>query len=262
MKQYSGVTDIVEGLFSWRMAVRLGWMDIVRRYRRTRIGPFWGTLSVAAFIGTMGFLYAGIFGQDPTEYMPYLSSGFAVWIPLASYVSESSGAFLSAQGVITQSSIPFTVFVWQGVIRNIIVFFHNIQVFLFIAIVFAVEVNLNTLLIIPGLILLFINAGWVGTLVSLLCTRFRDLQQLVATVMQMLFFLTPIFWTPGQAGRVRTVFVDMNPVYHFIDIVRSPMLGKAPAPLTWYVVLGLTVVGWVATAIIYDRYRRRIVLWM
>lgn len=262
MQQHSGIKDIIDGAYAWRLAARLGWMDIVRRYRRTWIGPFWGTLSVAAFIGTMGFLYAGIFGQDLTEYLPYLSSGFAVWIPLASFVSESAGAFLSAQGVITQSSVPFTVFIWQGVVRNMIVFFHNIQVFVFIAIVFAVDVNMNTLLVIPGLFLLCLNAGWVGILVSLLCTRYRDLQQLVATLLQMLFFLTPIFWTPGQAGRVKTIFVDLNPIYHFIHLVRSPLLGEAPSPLSWYVVIGLTVVGWLGTVIIYNRYRHRIILWL
>ncbi len=262
MHQHSGIKDIVDGLRSWPLALRLGWMDIARRYRRTRIGPFWGTLSVAAFIGTMGFLYSGLFGQDPEAYLPYLSSGFAVWIPLSSFVNESAGAFLAAESVVKQSSVPFSTFVWQGVVRNFIVFFHYVQVFVFVAIVFHVEVSLNTFLVLPGLLLLFINAGWVGIMVALFCTRFRDLQQLLATLMQMLFFLTPIFWMPGQAGRVRTIFVDLNPAHHFVDIVRSPMLGQAPHVYSWLIVIGFAVLGWGFTLAAYSRYRHRMVLWM
>jgi ABC-type polysaccharide/polyol phosphate export permease len=257
-----GLNDVIKGFLMWRLWLRLGWIDIVRRYRRTMIGPFWGTLSIAAFIGTMGFLYAGIFNQELTTYLPYLASGFAVWIPIAGFVAESSGTFIAAEGVVKQSKVPLTMFVCQAAVRNAIVYVHNIQVYVFVAIVFSVQVNINFLLILPAILLLFANSIWVGILVSLLCTRFRDLQQLIATILQMLFFLTPIFWTPGQAGRVKTVFVDMNPMFHFVDILRSPMLGKAPAMLSWYFVAGITVVGWLLTLIIFSRYRQRVVLWM
>ncbi len=262
MRASPGVRDLIDGLKLWRLWMRMGWMDIIRRYRRTKIGPFWGTLSTAAFIGTMGFLYAGIFKQDPQSYLPYLSSGFTVWIPLASMITESSATFVAAEGIIKQSNVPFTAFVWAALVRNIIVFLHNVQVFIFIAIIFRVEVNINTLLIFPAIILLSINAIWIGSVISILCTRFRDLQQLLTTIVQMTFFLTPIFWTPGQVGRVKTVFVDFNPVFHFLDILRSPMLGKAPDMLSWYVVFGITIAGWTFAILCFNRYRHRIILWM
>ena len=257
-----GIRDVKDGIAMWRLWMRMGWMDIIRRYRRTKIGPFWGTMSTAAFIGTMGFLYAGIFKQDLHEYLPYLSSGFTVWIPLASMITESTGTFIAVEGIIKQTNLPFTVFVWSALVRNLIVFLHNVQVFVFVAIIFRVDVTWNTLLIAPALLLLCINAIWIGSVISILCTRYRDLQPLLGTIVQMTFFLTPIFWSPGQAGRVRTVFVDFNPVYHFIDILRSPMLGKAPQMVSWYIVGGITVVGWMFMIFCYNRYRHRIILWM
>ena len=260
--RYPGFIDLVGSVKMWRLWLRLGWMDILRRYRRTKIGPFWGTLSVGAFIGAMGFLYAGIFGQDPSEYIPYVAAGFAIWLPLSTFVVESTSTFISAENTIKHSAMPFTVFVWQAVIRNLIVFAHNLPIYVLVAVIFSVPLHINMLLVFPGLLLLLINAGWLGLVVSLICTRYRDVQQLVATIMQMLFFVTPIFWQAGQAGRVRTIFVELNPAFHLVDIVRSPLLGIAPTQSSWLFVCGMGVGGWVFALAMFNRYRARVVLWV
>lgn len=254
--------DLVQGLGRWRLIMRLGWMDIVRRYRRTRIGPFWGTISVGAFIGAMGFLYAGIFGQDPSEYIPYVAAGFAVWMPLSTFVVESAGVFMSAENTIKQTALPYSVFVWAGAVRNFIVFLHNLPVYLVAALAFSVTPHWNMLLVLPGVALLLINSGWIGLIIALVCTRYRDLQQLVATLIQMLFFVTPVFWYGGQAGRAGTIFVEMNPAFHLLDIVRSPLLGVAPSVLSWTVAGCLAVGGWLVAIAMFNRYRPRVVLWV
>jgi ABC-type polysaccharide/polyol phosphate export permease len=76
-------------------------------------------------------------------------------------------------------------------------------------------------------------------------------------------FVTPIFFTPEQlGGRMTKYFVAANPLFHYVDVVRSPLLGKLPSRLTYEFVLIGTVVGWAVTVWAYSRYRRRLAYWM
>ena len=129
-------------------------------------------------------------------------------------------------------------------------------------IAFKVSVTMETILIIPALFLLTINAVWVGILLGLVCTRFRDLNQVVSSLTQVAFFVTPIFWTPGQATGWRSLLVNLNPLYHLVDILRSPLLGHAPASISWIAAVGTALLGWSITLPLYNRFRGRLIYWM
>ncbi len=77
----------------------------------------------------------------------------------------------------------------------------------------------------------------------------------------MLFFLSPIMWEPASLGD-RAAFVELSPIYHFIEIVRAPLLGRWPAAESWAVVGAITVLGWAVTFPFYARFRNRITYWL
>lgn len=257
-----GLSDLLEGIQRWRLWTRLAWMETLRRYRRTTLGPFWTTLTVAIFVTTIGLVFPSVMGTKTEDYLPYFASGFIVWGPLAAYVNESCGAFYEAEGILKQIRLPYTMFICSTITRNMIVFFHNVIVFVAIVFIFDIPVNLNTLLIIPGLVLLCLNAFWVGLFLATICSRYRDIQQIVANLMQVAFFLTPIIWRPDQVGKKRIVFVESNVLHHVIDLVRAPMLGKVPALNSYIIVVLLAVVGWAFALWFFGRYRRRIIYWL
>ena len=82
----------------------LGWQDIRQRYRRSVIGPFWLTISTGVMIAAMGFLYARIFGQDVSTYLPYLAVGLVVWGTISTIVTESCTAFTVVDQIIKRSA--------------------------------------------------------------------------------------------------------------------------------------------------------------
>lgn len=261
-ERYPGFADILEGAAHWQLWFHLGWRDVVRRYRRTALGPFWNTLSVAIFVGVCGFMYAGVFGQQLDDYMPYLSSGFTVWVPIATFINESTTAFVSAEATLRQMRMPLSTYVYAGLVRNVIVFWHNAVVFLFILLLFPVPINDNTWLVFPAIFALCFNAIWVGILTAMLCTRYRDLNQAIGSIMQVMFFVTPIFWHPGQSGRAQQILVDVNPFYHFVDVLRAPMLGKTPSLDSWIFIGCFSLAGWTLTLLLFNKYRNRVVFWL
>src|SRR5258708_19683242 len=71
----TAISDIVGGAIHWRMWGRLGWQEVKRRYRRTVIGPFWTTLSLAIFILSLGVVYSQLWHQPLETYLPFVSLG-------------------------------------------------------------------------------------------------------------------------------------------------------------------------------------------
>jgi ABC-type polysaccharide/polyol phosphate export permease len=119
-----------------------------------------------------------------------------------------------------------------------------------------------TVLVIPGLALLVVNSVWVSLLLGMFCLRFRDVQQLVTSLVQIAMFVTPIFWPPGDLhGAAHTVFVDLNPLYHVIVLVRSPLLGQEPAAESYFAAALITIAGSLLTYWLFSYFRKRIAYW-
>jgi ABC-type polysaccharide/polyol phosphate export permease len=264
MTPYYGeaIADFVEGVRLVDLWGRMGWAETKRRYRRTVIGPFWSSFSLAIFVGTMGIVWATIFKIDFKEYMPYLTSGMLVWLLLSSFITEGCQVFVAAESLIKQLRINYTILLFAMVWRNLITFGHNLVVYVPVALYCGVPLNASSLMIVPGLVFLCLNGIWIALVLGTLCARFRDIQQVVASLLQIAIFVTPIFWSPTQLGRARIALVDFNLLYHYVEIVRDPLLGQPPLAESWLVVGLATVAGWGLALFLFGRFRRRIAYWL
>ena len=253
--------DIGQAVRQPELWLMLGWQDIKQRYRRSIIGPFWLTLSTAIMVFALGFLYAAIFRQPLGEYFPYLATGLVVWTFISGTAIDGCQAFITSEGMIKQIRVPFATYALRSVWRNLIILGHNAVIVLVVVAWFSGGSISALPLVVPALLLVVLNECWVTLVLAMICARFRDVPQIVANFMQLLFFVTPIIWQPGSLpGRQR--FVYWNPFYHFVEIVRAPILGKVPAAGSWIVVLLITLLGWALCFFLFQRYRRRIAYWM
>lgn len=260
---YAGAfSDIVRGVSNWRVWGQAGWQEIKRRYRRTALGPFWVTLSLGIFATAMGLIWAPLFNADVKTYLPFVTVGMVSWVYVTSTISEGCGTYTGAEGLIKQLNFPYMLLNCTVVWRNMIVFFHNLIIVVAVVVLLSVPVNLSTLLVVPGVLLVAINGMWITMLLGMLSARFRDIPPLVGNLIQVMMFVTPVFWFANQLGPGRQHIVTFNFLFHVVDIVRSPLLGQAPAALSYAVAIGGAVVGWTVTVMIYARFRRRIAYWL
>src|SRR5438876_107693 len=91
--------DFKNGLSSVNIWLMLAYQDIKLRYRRSILGPFWITISMAITVYTMGFLYGHLFHMDLQLYYPHLVSGMLAWALIASSITELTDAFSTADGL-------------------------------------------------------------------------------------------------------------------------------------------------------------------
>lgn len=239
----------------WRV---LAMNDILARYRGSLIGPFWITLTQGAFILGIGLLYSQLFKVSTRDYVPLLANGVILWAMFSNIVLEGCDVFIQSGTIIRQTSLPLPTFLWRVITRNLIIFAHQAVVLLIVAVIFGYLLKIQLWWAIPGLILSIMNVAWMALIVGIVCTRFRDMPQVIAAVLQMLFFLTPVLWDPKQAPRARAL-LSVNPFYHMLVVTRDPLLGRTPDFSSFAVLLVLAIVGWAAAFAFFAAVRRRVV---
>lgn len=257
------LADIAAALKQSSLVGVLGWQDVRQRYRRSALGPFWITLSMGVMIATIGIVFGQIFNSPMTEYLPFLTVGMVVWSFILSVLTEGSTGFIAAEGIIKQLPIPLFIHVLRAVWRNIIIFAHNLVIFPLVLIAVGKPLGLVALLALPGFVLVVVNLTWAALILAVLCARYRDLPQMVVSLLQVAFYLTPIMWLPKLLpARAGLYLLNGNPFFHLLEIIRAPLLGGMPTADNWIVSAAIAVVGWIAALVFYGRYKRRIAYWL
>src|SRR5690606_23334383 len=134
-----------------------------------------------------------------------------------------------------------------------------------IALVMHGDVSVPGLLFaVPTLLLIYLNAFWIGVSFALVGARFPDLGQVLANVSIFMFLLTPIIWMADSVppGSLRAKLMVLNPLFHFVELFRAPILGVPLPSSSLLVVGGMTVTGLALATVLYRRYARFVPLWI
>jgi len=253
--------DLVEGAGLWRLAVTLGWLDIQLRYRGSLLGPFWLTISTAVMIAALGILYGALFHIDAHAYLPFLALSQVLWSYLASVISDGCACFTQSDTVIRSVRMPLFVHALRVVVRNLLVLAHNIVVIVAVDLLFQVSPGLLALLALPGMALWLVDSLAVCLMLGAIGARFRDIPPIVASVMQIAFFVTPVIWKPQQLHE-HAWLLPINPFFDLLQVVRAPLLGEVADAATWGAALGYSALLLAFTWWLFIRARGRVPFWL
>jgi ABC-type polysaccharide/polyol phosphate export permease len=255
-------TDLQRGLTDWRMWLLLGMNDIRQRYQRSRVGQFWITLSMLVTIVALGVVYSYLFRMSLGEYLPSLATGVVVWGLISATVMDACTVFTGAESYLRQVPMPKSIFVHRMLVRNLVTFAHNVTIVPLLYLAFGILPGWPILLVPVGIAIVTVNGFWIGLLVGTLCTRFRDLPQIVGSAMQIAFFITPVMWKQEQLPHEASWIVDVNPLASLLRLIRDPLLGVVPKPSAYLMGIGLLLAGYGVAIPVFARYRARIVYWL
>lgn len=258
------LADLWGGAKLWRLCWALGFADIKLRYRGSLLGPFWLTLSTAIMIGSMGFIYADLFHTDIHQYLPYLSVSLILWNYLGALISEGCTCFMQADQMIRGMRMPFTLHAGRSVLRNTIVFGHNLVVLVAVILIMRVPVTWQALWSIPALALWIIDGFALSMILGAFCARFRDVPPIVASLLQVAFFATPVMWYASVLASRPLVglVIRLNPFYYLLEVVRAPLLGTPLTPAMVAVAVAISAVIVAIAAVGFARARGRIAFWV
>jgi ABC-2 type transport system permease protein/lipopolysaccharide transport system permease protein len=253
--------DLAEGLAKIWMWPALAVQDVKLRYRGSVLGPFWLTISTLVMVACIGLVYSQLFQMEVRTYLPFLAVGLIVWQFLAGMINEGCETFLRETAVIQQVRIPFSVHAYRTVFRNLIVLGHSLVIVPLGIVVLAIPVDWHLLAVVPALLTLIVNGVWVSILLGMIGARFRDVPPIVASLLQALFFFTPVIWRLDALKKWQ-IIGTANPLFAAVDVVRSPLIGAHTADSSWPVLLATTAIGCTITLVLFARFRSRIAYWV
>jgi len=262
------VADLRQGLQQRELWLSLGWQDIKQRYRRSTLGPLWITIATGVMAGALGLLYSVLFQLSLADFLPHVSVGLIMWGFISGCIKEGSEVFISNEGLIKQLPSALSVHVYRLVWRQFLFLCHNMVIWVGLMLIFPRPLGWELLLSVLGLAVLLVNGVWVTMLFGILATRFRDIAPLLESMVQLLFYMTPIVWTTQtlyeQGGEIaeRARIAEINPLYHYLEIVRAPMIGQPVDAYHWWIVLACTAGGILLAFLVLRRFRARVPYWV
>lgn len=256
------VSDIQESFKQWHICSALGRQDIKSRYRRSTLGPFWLTISMSVTVCAMGPLYSILFGVDASSFIPYLALGLIFWSYISGCLTEFGDAFFNSAHYLKQIKLPVTLFVMRVCYRQFLVLLHNFLIYPVIMVFCEKNSHIMIVLFIPAVILVTINLFWMGLIISIFCTRYRDMMSVITSLMTLMFFVTPIVWKIDQLSEKRRYIADMNPFTPLIELLRQPILGYSPSLYYWFVAALMGIVGILLSLLVLARCHHRVTYWL
>lgn len=230
-------------------------------YKKTKLGPFWITLSTLVMISAMGPLYSKLFNTELNEYFIYLACGFIFWDFTKGVILDTSRCYIDSAEIVMSNNFPRSIFIFKSIFKNIINLTHNLIIIFFTIIIFGKNFGIIQLTFIVGLILSILNLASFLCVISIFCTRFRDLIQIINNLMTVMFFLTPIIWHQDIL-KDKIVFVYGNPFFLIIDSIRSPLMYNVFPFVTNFVLLLIFLIFLPINLYIFGKYKNKISLWL
>jgi ABC-type polysaccharide/polyol phosphate export permease len=239
----------------------MGWTDIKQRYRNSVLGPFWLASGLALTIAGMSLLYSQILHVSVDQFAPYLAAGLMIWTFIASTATESCNGYTVAEGLIKSLQVPYFVYIFRVVARNLIVFGHNLIVVAIVWVLFGKVGHVKPLEALAGIALLIMFLTGLAMLFASIGAMFKDFIQIVTQAFQILIFITPVFWLTTSIGP-RSAFLHLNPLYYIMEVVRQPLLGTTPTAFVFAGALGFTFASLIAGFIAYAISRKSVVFYV
>jgi homopolymeric O-antigen transport system permease protein len=258
----AGWRDIHEGIENWRIWHLMGSAELRRRYARSRLGQFWLTLSTGILIGALGLVWSVLWKMPMSEMMPYFAASMIIWTMITGFIGDASTVFANTGRYFLNERMSFATAIDAMLYQHILIFLHNIVIVFLVFAIFQRPIGPQALLAIPGFCLTVLTAMWLSYVVAILCTRYRDLGQVVTSLLQIAFFVTPVLWKLEFVPEPYRNLIALNPFAIYLSIIRDPILGVSVPLAHWVIAAAITVGGFLLSLPFIGRYHRRIVYWL
>lgn len=255
--------DFINNLKNSDIWFRISIHDIKQRYKRSTLGPLWVTISTSIIVFFLSILYSQLFEVPLETYLPYIGVSIILWSLFSSIIIESCEVFVGSSQMLLQLRLPFYFYIFRLVSRNFIILFHNFILLLILIFLYPNLININYLIFIPlSLIIYFLTGISIGMILGILCTRFRDITQIVINLIQLSFFLTPILWKRDMIELDNQWMIDINIFNHYLDIFRLAFLYQEYSYFSLLISIVFCLLIFSISFLMFNKFKKKINYWL
>lgn len=210
--------------------------DFKKKYKRTVFGMAWSVLSPLLMLLVMKLVFTRFFGRSMKHYTTYLFCGNLVFSWFRESTTQGMMSLMQNATIFTKINVPKYLFVLSKNVQTLINFGLTLGVFFIFCVLDNIEFTWKfVFLLIPITGLALFNIG-VGLILSALFVFFRDIQYLWSVFVQLVMYMSAIFYSIDRYPRYAQNIFLLNPLYLFIRYFRKIVI-EATVPSVWFHVL-------------------------
>lgn len=213
--------------------------DIKVQYKRSSLGILWSLINPLMQLLVFLFLFQLVLPIKIRNYSSFVFSGMLVWNWFQSSLFQAASAITSNRELIRRPGFPISILPTVTVTTHLIHFLLALPIMMLFLIFSGVGLK-PTVMLLPVLMTLqFVLTLSLGYLVAAFNVAFRDTQHILGVFLQLLFYLTPIFYSADQVPVVYRPVYYVNPMVHLIEAYRAILIGGMPPNWVSLLVLSL-----------------------
>jgi len=218
--------NAVDAVGEYRIWSHLAARDLRVRYSRTQLGPWWSAVAQGALIAGIAVAVA-LIAQDPVqEYLPRIAVSLMVWTFIANVFLESIELFTVERSLLLNTRVSELGLIVRVIWRQVLLSLYNLPVVAICVVIGGVPVSLRLLLLPAALLIVGFGMLLPSLSVALLTLFRRDFAQMIPSLVQLLFFVSPVMWQTPSTGRLN-LLSDVNPIAWTLEAVRNLVLAES-----------------------------------
>ena len=228
--------------------------DFKKKYKRSILGMGWSVLSPLLMLLVMRLVFTNIFGNNIEHYTTYLFCGNLLFAFFNESSTQGMSSLMSNTAIFSKINIPKYLFLLSKNVQTLLNFGITLVVFFIFCIIDGITFSwMFFLLLYPIVCITIFNLG-VGMILSALYMFFRDVQYLWTVFIQLLMYMSAIFYDVSvYSDKVQRLFL-LNPVYVYIKYFRSVVIDNALPSLEVNVLaIGYALIAFGIGALIYKK---------
>lgn len=250
-------------LFHYRnLVMQTARRNIVVRYKRSVLGIAWTMLNPLGTTLILSFVFSRVFGAT-SGYAVYVLSGLVCWTFFAAGTADCMSNLIWGGGLLKRIYIPRTVFAVSSITTGLINLVMSLVPLLVVMFISGVPVRPSMLILpIPALFLACFALG-IGLTMSTVAIFFTDVTEMYGILLSAWFYLSPVIYRKDLLPVEYAWIVQLNPMFHLINLFRTPIYDGVIPPLNDFLLCGgialaTLVVGWFVFSLKADEFAYRV----
>lgn len=234
--------------------LRISYLEAKSEYQGTKLGLAWVPVSTLIFTAMLALVFHHSDTSNQVDFFLYVLAGYVLW----TFISDS----ISGSVDIIQKRLEFAVhnnLTLFGLFLKILadrLFIYAIDVALLVICVVLLKwsaLGTHLFLIAPFVFIIMVASLSLSYIVNLITIYHPDMSLLIKTAVRFVFFASPIFWAPDDAGGIRSLLSTYNPAAYFLSMSRQVFGIEPLAGNKWLIATLFTLILAVIAMIAYRR---------
>lgn len=208
-------------------------------YKRSTLGIAWTLINPLLQLAVFVFVFQIILNINIPQYASYVFCGLLVWTWFQSSLFEATGVIINSQPLIRQPGFPVSILPIVVVTSGLIHFLLALPILIVFLLIDGVQLTPWALLLPLLNLVQFLLTISIAYFLAALNVTFRDTQHTLGVVLQLLFYMTPIFYEVGNIPDRYWYAYGLNPLVHLVTSYRQILIeGTQPDWLALGIILG------------------------